>query len=99
MDASEFRRAGKEMIDFAADYLESIRDRKPLADVQPGYLHQLIPAQAPQEPETWSDVMGDIERVIMPGVGPRVIQLLRCYFNNGVCFFFLCVLKVTLLTQ
>ena len=87
MDASEFRRAGKEMIDFAADYLESIRDRKPLADVQPGYLHQLIPAQAPQEPETWSDVMGDIERVIMPGVGPLlsnycdVISITVCFFS------------------
>jgi len=68
MDAAEFRRAGKEMIDLVADYLENIRDRRPLSAVEPGYLAPLIPAQAPQDPESWEDVKADIERVIMPGV-------------------------------
>ena len=36
MDAAEFRKRGKEMVDYVADYLENIRDRRPLADVQPG---------------------------------------------------------------
>ena len=82
MDVSKFRRAGKEMIDFTAEYLEGIRDRKVVSDVQPGYLPQLIPAQVPQEPETWSDITGDIERVIMPGVNSRVIefQLYHCFW-------------------
>ena len=68
MDAAEFRIRGKQMIDYVADYLENIRDRRPLADVQPGYLHKLIPEHAPQKGEKWEDVFGDIERVIMPGV-------------------------------
>jgi len=68
MDAEEFRKAGKEMVDYVADYLENIRDRRVLSEVEPGYLHKLIPTEAPQEPEKWEDVMSDIERVIMPGV-------------------------------
>ena len=28
----------------------------------------LLPDEAPQHPEDWQNIMGDIERVIMPGV-------------------------------
>lgn len=28
----------------------------------------LLPSEAPQTPEQWTDIMADIERVIMPGV-------------------------------
>ena len=68
MDAEEFRRRGKEMIDYVADYLENIRTRRPLPDVEPGYLRDLIPDTAPESGEKWEDLFPDIERVIMPGV-------------------------------
>ena len=68
MDATEFRKRGREMVDMVADYLENIRDRRPLANVEPGYLRELIPTHAPQEPDTWESLMIDIERVVMPGV-------------------------------
>lgn len=68
MDADEFRRRGKEMIDYVADYLENIRDRRPFPEVQPGYIRELLPEQAPEEGEKWEAVFKDIERVIMPGV-------------------------------
>ena len=71
MDAEEFRKRGKEMVDYVADYLENIRDRRPLSNVKPGYLRQLIPDEAPQDPEPWEDVFRDIERVIMPGVSTQ----------------------------
>ena len=68
MDAEEFRKAGKEMVDFMADYLENIRNRPVLPSVEPGYLHKLIPNHAPDDPEKWEDVFKDVEKVIMPGV-------------------------------
>ena len=68
MDANEFRVRAKQMVDYVADYLESIRDRRPLADVQPGYLRQLLPDEAPQQPDAWEEVFGDVEKFIMPGV-------------------------------
>ena len=74
MDAEAFRKHGKEMVDYIADYLENIRDRRPLPSVQPGYLRKLIPGHAPEDPEKWEDVFGDIERVIMPGVSDMKIS-------------------------
>uniref|UniRef100_A0A8C8CV91 Aromatic-L-amino-acid decarboxylase n=2 Tax=Oncorhynchus TaxID=8016 RepID=A0A8C8CV91_ONCTS len=67
MDAAEFRRRGKEMVDLIADYLENIEQRPVYPDVEPGYLRSLIPEEAPEEPDTYEDVVKDIERVIMPG--------------------------------
>ena len=69
MDVQEFRKRGKEMIDYVADYLENIRDRRPLSNVEPGYLHKLIPAEAPQQAEKWEDLFPDLERVIIGGIG------------------------------
>ena len=51
--AEEFREFGKAMIDYVADYLENIRDRPVLPNVRPGYLQQLVPTEAPEDPETW----------------------------------------------
>ncbi|EDL76067.1 dopa decarboxylase, isoform CRA_c [Rattus norvegicus] len=68
MDSREFRRRGKEMVDYIADYLDGIEGRPVYPDVEPGYLRALIPTTAPQEPETYEDIIRDIEKIIMPGV-------------------------------
>uniref|UniRef100_A0A8C7XF57 Aromatic-L-amino-acid decarboxylase n=1 Tax=Oryzias sinensis TaxID=183150 RepID=A0A8C7XF57_9TELE len=68
MDAAEFRRRGKEMVDHVADYLEKIEERPVYPDVEPGYLRSLIPTEAPVEPDSYEDIMKDVERVIMPGI-------------------------------
>ncbi|XP_023777614.1 aromatic-L-amino-acid decarboxylase isoform X2 [Cyanistes caeruleus] len=68
MDAAEFRKRGKEMVDYVADYLEKIEKRQVFPDVEPGYLRPLIAQCAPQDPESFEDVFKDIEKIIMPGV-------------------------------
>ncbi|XP_034031166.1 aromatic-L-amino-acid decarboxylase [Thalassophryne amazonica] len=68
MDIAEFRRLGKLMVDYVVDYLENIEERQVYPDVEPGYLHHLIPTEAPQEPESYEEIMKDVERVIMPGI-------------------------------
>ncbi|CAO2640673.1 Aromatic-L-amino-acid decarboxylase [Lemmus lemmus] len=68
MDSNEFRRRGKEMVDYIADYLDGIEKRPVYPDVEPGYLRPLIPTTAPQEPEAYEDIIKDIEKIIMPGV-------------------------------
>jgi aromatic-L-amino-acid decarboxylase len=42
MDSAAFRKYGKEMVDFVADYWDSMRDRTPLPDVQPGYAREMV---------------------------------------------------------
>ncbi|KAG8572372.1 hypothetical protein GDO81_012030 [Engystomops pustulosus] len=68
MNSEEFRKKGKEMVDYIANYLEQIESRQVFPDVEPGYLRPMIPNSAPEEGETYEDIMKDVERVIMPGV-------------------------------
>ena len=68
MDASEFRKRGKEMVDFVADYMENIEARRVLPEVSPGYLREVLPNSAPSKSEDWRSIMKDVDRAIMPGV-------------------------------
>ena len=68
MDAEEFRKYGRKMVDYIADYLENIRERDVVHKVTPGYLKKLLPSEAPENPEDFEEVFKDIEKFIMPGV-------------------------------
>jgi histidine decarboxylase len=68
MDFNEYKEKGKEVIDYIAEYLKNIRQRRVFPDVEPGYMREIVPGQAPIKGETWEDIFNDVERVIMPGV-------------------------------
>lgn len=68
MNGDEFREAGKQMIDYIADYLENIRERPVLPSVDPFYIRSVVPVDPPEQPEKWSDVFADIDKVVMDGV-------------------------------
>ncbi|KAL4616928.1 aromatic-L-amino-acid decarboxylase-like [Arapaima gigas] len=86
MDAAEFRKRGKEMVDYIADYMETIEQRPVYPDVQPGYLRSLIPEEAPVEPEKYEEIVKDIERVIMPGITHWHSPYFFAYFPTGNSF-------------
>ncbi|KAL7874832.1 hypothetical protein SRHO_G00058020 [Serrasalmus rhombeus] len=86
MDTAEFRRRGKEMVDYVADYLENIEKRQVYPDVEPGYLRALIPEEAPEQPETYEDVVKDIERVVMPGITHWHSPYFFAYFPTANSF-------------
>ncbi|XP_035670957.1 histidine decarboxylase-like [Branchiostoma floridae] len=56
------------MVDYIADYLQTVHTRRVYPDVQPGYMRSLVPDSAPMDGESWEDIFDDVERVIMPGV-------------------------------
>ena len=68
MDEEGFRDFGRAVIDYIINYNETLRERNVLPSVKPGYLSQMVPEEAPQKPDSWQDVLRDVERVIMPGV-------------------------------
>jgi len=80
MEAAEYRVKGKEMVDYIADYLENIRERRVFPDVKPGYLRELLPDAAPHEGEEFDKIFADIERVIMPGVTHWQSPHMHAYF-------------------
>ncbi|KAI0220784.1 Aromatic-L-amino-acid decarboxylase [Lamellibrachia satsuma] len=83
MDAEEFSLRAKEVVDYVASYRENIRQRRPLPNVEPGYLKALVPETAPDDPETWKDVFEDFERVIMPGITHWQNPQFHAYYALG----------------
>lgn len=56
------------MVDYIADYLDTVASRRVFPDVRPGFLHAMLPESAPLDGEPWDQIMADVDRVIMPGV-------------------------------
>ncbi|XP_077998806.1 aromatic-L-amino-acid decarboxylase-like [Glandiceps talaboti] len=83
MDVKEFRKRGKEMIDYISSYMENVGKRRVLPDVQPGYLRKLIPQEAPRRGEKWDKIFTDIEKVIMPGITHWQHPQFHAYFPAG----------------
>ncbi|XP_009384062.2 tyrosine decarboxylase 2 isoform X2 [Musa acuminata AAA Group] len=68
MDAEQLREYGHRMVDFIADYYKSIESFPVLSQVKPGYLAELLPESAPNDPECLQDVFDDILQKIIPGI-------------------------------
>ncbi|KAH8367088.1 hypothetical protein KR084_000502, partial [Drosophila pseudotakahashii] len=71
---------GKEMVDYIADYLENIRERRVFPDVSPGYMRQLLPESAPIDGEPWPKIFSDVERIVMPGITHWQSPHMHAYF-------------------
>lgn len=83
MDVEEFRSRGKEMVDYICSYMKNLENQRVTPDVEPGYLRQLIPAEAPTEPESWEKIMDDVDKNIMPGITHWQHPRFHAYFPSG----------------
>ena len=68
MDAEEFRQAGYRIIDWIADYRTRVGDLPVMARTAPGEVRAGLPAAPPQEPEPFESVVGDLDRIVLPGL-------------------------------
>ena len=69
MTPDEFRRAGYELIDLIADYLDGgVAERPVMTDLAPGDVRALLPEHPPTEPESWAAVRADVDRVVLPTI-------------------------------
>ena len=68
MSVEDFRRHGKEMIDWIADYYEKV-DRYPvLSRVKPGEIKDSLAGSAPAQGEDFGEIIKDMEDKILPGI-------------------------------
>ncbi len=68
MTPEEFRTAGHRLIDWIADYRTGL-DRGPvLATTEPGQVCQAFSSSPPTEVRTVEDVIGELERSVVPGI-------------------------------
>ncbi|WP_322822143.1 pyridoxal phosphate-dependent decarboxylase family protein [Chloroflexus sp.] len=68
MQPDEFRRFGYQIIDMIADYRATIAQRPVWSQLRPGELRSQLPANPPEHPEPATDILADIERLIIPGL-------------------------------
>ncbi len=68
MTPDEFRARGRDVIDWIAAYMERIESLPVSAAVSPGAVAAEMPRSAPERPEPWTDILSDLDRVVMPGI-------------------------------
>ena len=68
MTPEDFRRYGHELIDWLADYHESMADRPVMAKTRPGEIRDALPSAPPNEPEDFGAVIEDLNRIVVPGL-------------------------------
>jgi aromatic-L-amino-acid/L-tryptophan decarboxylase len=64
----DFRRQGHRLIDWLADYHESLASRPVMAATRPGEIRDALPASPPNDPEDFAAVIGDLDAVVLPGL-------------------------------
>ena len=68
MTPEEFRAAGHKLIDWIADYRANVADFNVMARTAPGEIRAQLPASPPDSPESFDAIMGDLEKIIVPGL-------------------------------
>jgi aromatic-L-amino-acid decarboxylase len=68
MSAEEFRRFGREAVDFVADYLARVEALPVLAQVEPGQLRSQLPSSPPERGEPMSEILADVGRLVVPAL-------------------------------
>ncbi len=68
MSSKEFRKYGKELIDWIADYYDYIESYPVQSVVSPGEIRAALPDAAPETAEPFEDWIQDVEKIILPGL-------------------------------
>ncbi len=66
MDPEAFRAAAHDVVDRIADYLAGVESYPVLPRIEPGSIGPLFPARAPEGPEPIADILGDVDRLVVP---------------------------------
>ena len=65
---STFRDDGAAALEWAASYLERLRELPVLSRAEPGAIRAALPERAPETAEPFSDVLRDLDDVLLPGL-------------------------------
>ena len=68
MTSEEFRKAGYRVIDWIADYRAGVESRPVMAKTAPGGIKAMLPASPPQQAESFDAILGDLDRIVIPGI-------------------------------
>lgn len=79
---SDFRRAAHQAVDWAAEYLERVRELPVVPDRRPGELVDALPKSAPDRGESFDNILRDFDKIVVPAVThwnhPRFMAYFAC---------------------
>ncbi len=68
MTPEEFRKQGYAIVDWIADYRRDVGQLPVMATAAPGEITRALPMVPPNQPESFAEIIADLDRVIMPGI-------------------------------
>jgi aromatic-L-amino-acid decarboxylase len=68
IDTKEFRAAAHRAVEWAGDYLDTIRERPVMSQVAPGDIRRSLPTMPPEQGEALEAIFEDFERLVLPGI-------------------------------
>lgn len=68
MTPEQFRKYGRELVDWIADFYERVESLPVLSRVEPGKIREALPGKAPLKGEPFEDVLRDMDDIILPGL-------------------------------
>ncbi len=81
MNAEEFRKNGYKTIDWIADYLENIEKYPVKSNVKPGKIFEKFEDTAPNLPDSFDELINDLNQKILPGITHWQHPHFHAYFN------------------
>ena len=84
MTPEEFRRYGRAVVDWIADYYERIEDYPVLSQVAPGDIRAGLPEKPPDTGEDFETILADVECKIVPGITHWQSPRFFAYFPSNV---------------
>jgi aromatic-L-amino-acid decarboxylase len=68
MNLEEFRRHGHALVDWLADYHETLASRPVQAQTRPGDVRSMLPTEPPENPEAFEACIADLDRIVAPNL-------------------------------
>jgi aromatic-L-amino-acid/L-tryptophan decarboxylase len=68
MTTEEFRAIGHRLIDWIADYRAGIAERPVMAQSAPAEVKRQLPVSPPDKAQSFDEIIGDLDRIIVPGL-------------------------------
>lgn len=82
MPLEEFKKYGYELIDWVANYLESVGSFPVLPNIKPGDIKSQLPTSAPSDAQSMDQILADVDKIILPGTTHWQHPNFMGYFNS-----------------
>ena len=83
MNSAEFRKAGHQVVDWMADYMDNVASYPVKPHIKPGDIKKQLPVTAPDVGNEFDLIFSDFERIVLPGMTHWQHPQFFAYFPSG----------------